>query len=200
MKHLPIISNLNSKLYFSIQQVLTCTICVLILGSCKTPFVNLPAYDKVYEDPYGAMITIRYKDNVNRTQNSIGELISVENDSIYILTKTKTTYNNRNPESYEIITIHQKKTNSYKVVFAQSEPNGAFLASGILVFTHGFFMLTSIPINVVLGALVMGEEKYLYSFTDRQIKVENLFKFCRFPSGIPANLDLNKLKMRPVKK
>ncbi len=200
MKHLSILSNLNSKLCFPNLNILILILFVLVFNSCRSPFVNLPTYNNVHIDPYGAMITIRYKDNVNKSHTSVGELISVENDSIYVLTKEKSSYNNKYQESYKIITVNQKKASSYKVVFAHSEPNGVFLASGLLTLAHGFFILTSIPINVVIGALVMGEEKYLYSFTHRQVSVDDLFKFCRFPSGIPPNIDLKNLRLRPVKK
>lgn len=173
---------------------------IICLSSCSTPYVHLPKHDKVHTDPYGAMITIRFKDNDNKLQISTGELLSVENDSVYVLTKLRTTYKNKNQEMFKIVTAHQDKVTSYRVVFANSEPNGAFLASGILGLAHGFFLLVSIPLNVVAGAIIMGEEKYLYSFSHKDLKISDLYQYARFPIGIPQNTDLSDLKLRPLGK
>lgn len=169
------------------------------LSSCSTPYVHLPKYDQVHADAYGAMITVRYKDKDNKSQISTGELLSVENDSIYILSKVKKSYN-QTEEIHKIITAHQKKVTSYKVIIAKSEPNGAFLASGILGLAHGFFLLISIPLNIAVGAVIMSEEKYLYSLSQKELKMEELYQYARFPIGIPQNTDLSELKLRPLHK
>jgi hypothetical protein len=169
------------------------------LSSCSTPYVHLPKYDQVHTDPYGAMITVRYKDKDNKSQISTGELLSVENDSIYILSKAKKSYN-KTGETHKIVTAHQKKVTSYKVIFAKSEPNGAFLTSGILSLAHGFFLLISIPLNIAVGAVIMSEEKYLYSLSQKELKMEELYQYARFPVGIPQNTDLSELTLRPLHK
>lgn len=152
----------------------------LIIGSCTSPRY-LPSSDKIDVNEYGSYIKIVYK-----TKSHIdGELIAIDSNKIVLLTeKTK-----------QCVTVPINEIKHFSLRYAKSKHYGwtipVFTFSTI---SHGVFLIFTAPVNLIVTiSVTMGGEN-AFKYSDKNMTYDKLGMFARFPQGIPANIDITRIK------
>jgi hypothetical protein len=152
---------------------------IIVFCSCTSPGY-LPSYSDIDINEHGSYIKIFRKS----TSNIEGELIAIDNNTIYVLT-----------EHEKCITISVSDVNNFKLRYARQKHYGwtipAFL---IYPLIHGGYSLYTMPIHLIvtITATVGGENAFTYS--DKNMSFDKLKMFARFPQGIPNHIDLASIK------
>lgn len=143
----------------------------------------VPKLEDLKSSPYGSFIKVKLNDK----SKIVGELISVENRKLRILS-----YQQTEPI---LVDVSQENVKKFKLRFA-SVPE-LIRASPILTLlslSHGYFFLITIPLNlmVTLGMIAISDDQVNY--TKEEISYEELKMFSRFPQGIPSAIDVKTLR------
>jgi len=178
---------------------------VIFAISCKTQ-QYLPTSSTIDENIYGSFIKV--KDNSGNKFK--GELISVENDSIYILQRNIDT---------SIVIVNKNNIKKLRLRYAAGKnyfwtipvytlgtilpvpnPEGAgimpgfFPDGGRIMPLHGYFSLVSLPINLIATTVISLNSYNAFSYKKNQITLEQLKTFARYPQGIPKQIKLDEIK------
>jgi hypothetical protein len=171
----------------------------LLLSECKTPMIP-SGYRftprEMKNEITGCWINInnRTTDTLNSFQALSGELISLENDTLYVLT----------PEQLTGIP-YQKVNNAVLYIFMNRAGIFAKVTSLVyipdIIAAIGYklapFLLVGIPM-VITGAIISGGESgnktNLLLYPERD-KLSGFRDFARFPRGIPKEVDRSKLHL-----
>ncbi len=173
------------------------TAIVILFGNCSS-IKYLPSEDNPGDSPYGAFIRLRIK-----TLNYVeGELIAVDSANIYLLRQFSFIF----AEDYQKLdTIPLQTVHSYRLRYINaSNTAGLFLGgiglplipfsvpgnSGFMPF-HGFFAVITVPVNIITIARMQND---LFTYNDRQLPISKLYKYARFPQGIPENVDIEAIE------
>lgn len=160
---------------------------IFILNGCATkiPVVNdLKSY---HESPYGGYIEVRVQ-GVQDILKFKGELISV--DSKKIIVRTLQIPNDIRPFAVKDII-------SYKIYFASEKSGGMegfFIFNSLATLTHGYFLLVTAPANLGIMSIIQSNKNKNLSFSSKEIPINQLYKFARFPNGLPPNITIHNLK------
>ncbi len=168
---------------------------IVFISACYTPSY-LPKPETINENQFGSYIKItdlagnKYK----------GELIAVENNTLYVLHKEYDTtllkINISNIFKYRIMYAKGKNYWWLIPIFSLSpsipmpDPN----PKGSVISFHGFFAFLTVPLNLIVTSLVSISSFYAFTYTQDKISYEQLKMFARFPAGIPKNIKLEKIK------
>jgi hypothetical protein len=160
---------------------------VIFNGCASTKTATyLPKRDFVGKETNGSMIFLRTKlvDFIE------GELISVENDSVFILSKTQ-------PEPCgKLKVVAKNDIAGYTLRFADSKNySWTIPVFTILSLTHGVFAIASLPINWIVTGSLSSAANRSATYTMSRLKTEDLYSFSRFPQGIPADVDKTTLRL-----
>ncbi|MGA2297829.1 MAG: hypothetical protein ABSG15_09815 [FCB group bacterium] len=170
------------------------TILFLLVGSlfsgCSSPRY-LPEPEDIGTNRFGAYIMIYLKD-WNYVE---GEFITIKKDSLIIL---QGAYNDNKKK---VIFVLKKNIEDITLRYAYPTNYGwtipLFMALSV---SHGFYALLTMPANIIATSVVTGAGQGAYDYDimrDEHFKIktyEQLLMFARFPQGLPANVDLSKLK------
>lgn len=154
----------------------------MTLHSCVYRPSILPLYQEMQVSPYGSYITL-----VSKTKHSTtniytqGELIAQEQNKIYVLTKKK----KLKQEIRKLEIIEQKDILRYKLTYAKDKLDITPYVVIPVVLTHGFFMLITLPINIVSGIILDASAANEFSYSEKNINFKDLYLFARFPQGLP---------------
>lgn len=140
----------------------------------------LPKYTEYYKSIYGSYIEVRQKSVATR-----GELISVDSTQIIVL-EDKTQFCN---------SILISEITSYKLLYA-NPPNRALTntLNFLLTAFHGGFMIVTIPMNIASSIIIYSTTKKAYTYTNKDLKYDQLRMFARFPQGLPPHVNLDQLQ------
>jgi hypothetical protein len=148
-------------------------------------------------DPYGSSIIVRYKTppkkNTIRTE---GELISIERDTLVILTNEYTSGIKALSGKNKIVKIDKNNVRSFMLHYAKTNGGRGYMFSAVLIPLHGFFLILTLPVNLIMMLATDGSEANYYSLTGKRISFDQLYKFARFPQGLPEGVHLHDLQPR----
>jgi len=156
------------------------------LVSCSSKFPIIKNTDNYHQSPYGAYIELRIQGIQEKLQFK-GELIAADNKKVVIRTIGKT-------ETVRPFAI--KDILSYNVYYAKNDKED-YTAGNILLaistISHGFLLLFTLPINGIVFASVHSNRKNEFGYSQKQLPIEELSKFARYPQGLPPHINLNNL-------
>jgi hypothetical protein len=154
---------------------------MIVLSGCYRPGY-LPRVDSMHESPYGSYMKMKSDTKGKAT----GELIAIDNNLMYILLFED--------GEKRVETIAVDDIEKFTVIFAEAPSYGGFIPlSAVVTLVHGFFLVLSLPVNVIATGTIAAISHDQVSYSDDDITIEQLRQFARFPQGIPQGLDLNLL-------
>lgn len=161
---------------------------LLIIGCASTnvPGGWLPEIDKISTDGRGGWIDITY----GNRQHLSGELISVQNDTLFLLNGEKLSFL-RTTQIIRAKMAIVDVDNGLKLI-------RNFTLLGVAsTISHGLFGFLTAPLWVVAGTWASAQysNSSVYKFPSKLYsKIEYFSKYSRFPIGIPKNLDRSSIK------
>lgn len=160
---------------------------VMSMISCSTKIPVVNDINTYHQNPYGAYIEVKVQ-GVQDILKFKGELISA--DAKKIILRTLDIPNVVRP-------FATKDIKSYKVYFTYEKHVGTtpfFIINSLTTLTHGYFLLITLPANLGVMALIENNKNNNFIFTSKEMSLNQLYKFARFPSGLPPGINLNNLQ------
>ncbi len=159
---------------------------VMICG-CYAPSY-LPTENEIDINRYGAYIIIKGNNN----QGVRGELLSVDSTGVLVL-------NDSSPKTGGRIShVSTEEMKSFSIQYAQPHQYGWTIpVSALATISHGFFLVGTMPINIIVTASVTAGGQSAFRYDEKSIQHKDLKMFARFPQGIPPGLDVQKIKSAP---
>ena len=153
---------------------------MFILGSCSSP-IYLPSSEKININEHGSLIRIN-----SQTKSFIeGELISIDSNNIIILSEKK--------NQCEIVSL--KNVNRFKLRYAKPKHYGWTIPTTIILpVIHGVYSLLTFPVNLIVSISVTASGENAFTYNNKNITIDKLKMFARFPQGLPSNIDLASIK------
>lgn len=160
---------------------------LIICGACSsTKFLPKPENYGTFE--YGCYIKVKTKD-----YNTFkGELLAAFSDSVYIMHNFE-----------EMVVLHKGNLDRVKVRYADAKYGWSIPVFGLaplipapdpaqggIMPVHGFFGGISIPVNLLVAIIVTTSGKNEYTL--KELTYNDLWKYARFPQGIPHDKKLGK--------
>ncbi|MBK8081309.1 MAG: hypothetical protein IPK25_14130 [Saprospiraceae bacterium] len=166
----------------------------IIIGLCLLGCTNklvAPLYTEMGIDPYGSTIKVKYYTSGKKQSTLKGEILAIQNDSLFILTNR-----GQSVTFYAIEKISKHDIINYFVFYAKLNSNHGYAVSTALALTHGIFLPMSLIVNAIgIASINVSQDQY-YALSRKNLAFEQLYNFSRFPQGIPDGIDLQKIKMR----
>ena len=156
---------------------------VLTFSACYSPNYIL---DTEYIDVgvHGSYIKV-YDGKERRTIK--GEVISVDEREMIVLEKN----------SYKTIVhkIQKEDIKYFRLKYAKSSDySWTIPVYALATLSHGWFLVITLPINLIVTISVTASGPKSLSYTDKTIKYEELNMFARFPQGLPENVYIGDLR------
>lgn len=164
----------------------------LLLSSCASSYQYLYNAEYYQLNPRGSYLTAKTsytKDNALKptTGSYKGELICVDSTNLYLLHKDN--------EHAVISTVQLTTISQFSLKYAR-EKNIVWTIPvySLATISHGWFLVFTFPINLITTAVLASKSNKDYRFTNKNFSVDELYKFARFPQGLPDGIDLTELK------
>lgn len=164
--------------------LITNIILTLFLTSCSSQRF-LPLAEDVGQNPFGAYIEV----NLDNSGIAKGELLGI--DTVQN-TMTLLAWPKNSPR--KPITFPLKQIRGYKVQYAKT-PNYSWTIPVYAASTisHGFLLIFTMPLNLVTTIIVSVNGKRNFTYSNKNVDLQQLKMFARYPGGIPPNVVLSKL-------
>ena len=151
-------------------------IALMLLSSCKAP-AYLPEVNNIGVNEFGSSITV----NFPKGADIEGELIAIDSENMIVLTKEK--------DIKHLQTIPITDISSFKLMYAQPKKYGGTIpAFALLSLSHGYLAVFTAPINIVVTSVITARGANAFTYNDKNISLENLKMFARFPQGLPPHI------------
>jgi hypothetical protein len=200
------ISGLNLKTIFRYRYALFVLLLPFIMSSCATPNY-LPTIENIDINRFGSYILLNYTDGYTQE----GELIAIDSGAITILTgdynfqASNETVKKTSDSTRQVSKLNQahrfikvvplKEIKRFTLQYAEGKKYGWTAMFGLLLSaSHGFFLLGSVPVNLVVIAIITSDGENAFKYNNTTISYTKLRMFARFPQGIPPNVELNKIR------
>lgn len=175
-----------------IKNIFLLTIISFFVSGCassKAPTNWLTEPNDTQTDVYGGWIEIKYFVDSEKSSEIYGELIAIDQDSIFIV--------NDAFHAFELSKIKSARLMSYNSNFGMM---GNLTALGIVsTFSNGLFFIFTMPMWLI-GGPIAATTRSFQPIIDYPGKEFNQFiPFARYPQGLPEGIDRYKIKMKPVK-
>lgn len=159
---------------------------LILFSGCFTsnaPKYWLPRIDQVQQNALGAWIELRERDPM-RDQQIEGEFLSVENNSVYVLTMSG------------MRAIYIPSIDDAKIFLWDYHSGNAIwtLLGTLSTLTHGFWLLITAPVWIITGSIVSINESRAPTYSYPQYHWDELKQYARFPQGLPKQLDRSAMK------
>jgi hypothetical protein len=174
-------------------------LCVLLLSACKTAMIpsgyRLPLRD-VKKEITGSWIDINKhtKAGPGSADTLAGELIAIQNDTLYVLTSNRLVAIQSENVKNAVLYIFINRSGSFAAVTSLVYAPEIIAAIGYKI---GAFLLLGIPwviTGTILSAVESGNKSNLLIYPERDRLIE-FRDFSRFPRGIPPGVDKSKLHL-----
>lgn len=172
----------------SYYRLIYAVVLIAMVTGCKTisaPKGSVPKRKQLPLDAYGAWFSGRQSAQKMLVQ---GELIAIENDSIFILSAD------------ELKGIPAKEIDSAGVIVFNTEENTYAIWTGLLTaasLTTGYFAGLTLPLSLGVGIVTTRDEaNRINSFDFPQNSWPTISKFARFPQGMPPGIDRKSIRRR----
>lgn len=156
---------------------ITIVILCLTIGGCATtsaPVHTLASPDEVPMDVYGGWIEVERMEG----QGLDGELLAVENDSLYIMVADSV---------FRVLSkdnIVSAKLTAYNM--QQGIGAGTVFLGALSGVSHGFYGIITIPAWTILGSIIVnGHTKEAQRYYPSKATWGELNLFARYPQGMP---------------
>jgi hypothetical protein len=167
---------------------------IIILGiiavcfsGCYSP-AYLPSSDDIDVNQYGSYIDISCK----KGPNVSGELLSIDTLCLMVFTPLK------GDTSYIISPVNVENINSFSLRYAKPHNYGwSICLFPALTLAHGWYSMFTAPINLIVTISVTVGGSISFKYDNKEMPLDKLKMFARFPEGVPANIDLNNLSPYP---
>lgn len=135
---------------------------------------------------YGGWIEVRARNGPGTTHTD-GELLAVDRDSVFVLTRAGVA-------SVALGSLDRAKLTAYR---SGQGSLAAWTILGVLsTASHGIVLILSAPVWMLVGTGAATAESFVPQQTVRGPWLDRLRAFARFPQGIPADLDRTTLILR----
>lgn len=163
---------------------------IVLLSSCSVSDM-LPKSDQFHKHLYGDYIELDLSRS-SELNDVEGELIAVDDSNIYIIEVWR--------EEQNYFEVNKSEVEDFRVYhFNPSYPS---LSNGILSLiplSHGFFMVLTLPINLITMGVIHGHLKDRASSSSKEIELSDIYQYARYPGGLPTNIEFHEIKPMPVK-
>lgn len=152
------------------------------IGCSKKHPAFLPRYDEIHLNEYGSFIKVYLDEKGNSLK---GELIAVENQQMVILTG--------NPA--KCVSIPTGKIVKYNLFYANPyNYSKKATLNNLITLSHGWLFVITFPLYGLTGEILKSEAKNSYMYNMQELPVDQLYKFARYPQGIPSVLVKSNIK------
>jgi hypothetical protein len=151
---------------------------ISIFSSCQTQYTKyLPSPETIDVNPYGAYISLRLKNK----QLLKGELIALDTSSLIVLDQM----------SKKCVFVSMQDIEKFELKYANHKDyGGAIPLSGLVTLTHGYWLLITLPVNLIVTVSVSQSSRHAFSYNKQTIPLSQLQMFARFPQGIPPGVEV----------
>ncbi|CAN5416205.1 hypothetical protein BH11BAC2_BH11BAC2_26080 [soil metagenome] len=163
---------------------------VLALSSCSQSAYYLPDPTSIYTSPFGAEITLTQNDD----REDQGELIAIDDSIIIILEHSMVT------DSRSIYCVPVKNMKKFTLHYARSPRYGWTIpVYSLAAIATGAFAIITLPINLIVTISVTAAGNHAYRYNSRNVSLDYIRMFARFPQGIPPNINLSDISAPTMK-
>jgi len=177
----------------SIKLLLIIPILVLFSGCAIThaPSGWLSDSHELQYEAFGGWLQVHYSKNDSLKQSTMGELIALSSDSLYVLGR------NENLHVIAVADVTHARLVEYKSHHGEL---GGWIALGTLsTVSHGWYLILTAPLLWIFAGTLAASSRSYDPIIDYPRYSFNEFKaYARFPQGLPKNLDRHKLKPKPL--
>jgi len=161
---------------------------LFICIGCSQP-KYLETYDKIQNSRYGAKIKIYFKNSLSLN----GELLAVTDSNLYVLSEKY----ERGRKNVLMQVIDKSSIDRFNIQHSNSKSTGAgIIVLPLIALSHGFVATLTIPVNIVTSSVLHGNSISELQYSNSEIEWKALYKFARFPQGLPPNVNLSDLLNR----
>lgn len=170
------------KIKFIVLMALTA-----LTASCAKIPKYLPRLNNMGGSPNGAFVKLNQRGDIT----VYGELIAADSAFVYVLT-------DRDYHSVSrCVKVPVERIASFKLRYAAPVSYGWTVpVFGLLIapITSGLLSVVTIPVNLIVTASVAAGSFQATKYTAADIGKEDLWKFARYPQGLPPGTDLASIK------
>lgn len=160
---------------------------MLFFGACRSPeYLSKPIDFK-----YQVKGLILAAELVDREPQIFGEIIEVTSETITILPY----------QEHTLMTVLKTDIKRADIIIATTSDNPKRISAwagliNLAPLGHGFFLIVSVPINLVTTIAISNDAaKGTYRMKyPKNVPWEQMYKFARFPQGIPEHIDKTQIK------
>lgn len=146
---------------------------------CRAP-KNLPLPEQVDTYQYGSIVKVRTIEN----EIYKGELLTVDTIGLLILPADTTQKDAR--------FIPHSNVKDYIVFYAKPKNyNWAIPIYSITTASHGWFLIFSLPINLIWTSVTSSNAVNAYRYKSKILPLNQLRMFSRYPQGLPPAYPLS---------
>ncbi len=156
-----------------------------MLASCTRKVPIVYDVDHYHQSPNGSYIIAKIKGKQEKI-NISGELIAADDKKIIVYTLGKP----RIMQPYALRDIL-----SYEIYYAKGVENYN-LETGLInasTLTHGWFLVLTLPINLIVNGSINESVHRELRFNSKELSANQLFKYARYPNGLPRGINLSNL-------
>ena len=118
-------------------------------------------------------------------------MIAVDATSIVVL----------NEQLNKCETVDRKNIEKFKLWYAEPNHYGWTIPLTLIAtFTHGLWLIFTAPINLIATICISVAGEQAYRYTEKDLSIDELRLFARFPQGVPPNVQLSKIIAKPIPK
>jgi hypothetical protein len=154
---------------------------VIVISGCAS-HKFLPEPENIGVNEYGAYIRL------NRTgllPDVFGELIAIDSSQLIILSR----------DSSACVTVPIEQIKSFNIKYARWSQYGWTIGVGaILPVVHGWYSFISLPVHYTVTIISTVSSRKTYGYNNKEISLDELRMFARFPQGLPPNVDIGLIK------
>lgn len=160
------------------NNILFFLVLILCFSNCTVLPSFIPKQMDIGTNPYGSFLVV----NTVKNGKLKGELIAADEEKMVLLTENK--------NQFETLVIPAQQITKINLFYASGSNYGwSIPIFTLLSFTHGYFMLFTIPFNLISTITLTVNSNEMYSY--KNIDLKDISKFARYPQGLPPNIDLN---------
>lgn len=116
-----------------------------------------------------------------------GELIAVSDTTVIVLDSV----------SQKVVTLPINSIYDFSLYYAKNENYGYLVPYySLATCTHGFFLIFTLPINLITSIVTATNARAAYRYTKDEISYNDLKMFARYPQGIPPHIPLESIQYR----